>query len=168
MSLRWYIRLFTVQTSEKVCLHVFKFSVHRSFTYALVSNSQTSENVWDLAQAAPPTETDVCCLTYTHVCSIRRFLLTVQLRSQCLPFYRFRAWTHGKRCNSLVSPKCILFLPYLLLYLAISLSNWESPCMFIAKLISERKHPNGCFPMWCQFSSIQVYVVNLLNSREHM
>ena len=33
-----------------------------------------------------PTETDVCCLAYSHVCFIHRFQSAVQLRSQCLPF----------------------------------------------------------------------------------
>ena len=38
--------------------------------YGLVSHSQTSANVWDQAQAAPPpppTETDVFCQAYTQV-----------------------------------------------------------------------------------------------------
>ena len=52
----------------------------------LVSNSETSENVCDLAQAAAPTETNVFCLAYNHVCSIHRFLSVFQLRSQCVPF----------------------------------------------------------------------------------
>ena len=58
----------------------------------LVSNSQTSENVWDLAQAAFPTETNVFCLAYTHMCSIHWFLSAVQLRNQHLPFSNLDRW----------------------------------------------------------------------------
>ena len=71
-----------------VCLHVSKNSAHCS----LVSRSQTSEKVSDLAQAATPTETDVCCLAYTHVCPIHRFLSAAQLRSQCLAFSIVDGW----------------------------------------------------------------------------
>ena len=46
MSYYWHIKLFIEQTSENVSLYLFKYS-------ALVSSPQISENVWDLAQAAP-------------------------------------------------------------------------------------------------------------------
>ena len=146
------------QTSENVYLHVFKYSAH----YSLVWSPQTSENVWDLAQAAPPTETDVCCLGYTHVCSIHWFLSVVQLRSQCLQFPIWDGWkTMYIFTFSQIHSASVLST-------AISLSNWESPCSLIAEWISEWKHRDGCFPMWCRFSSIQFYVVNLLHYRGHM
>ena len=68
----WYIKLFTVQTSENVCIHVFKYSAR----FSLVSDSQTSENVWDLAEAAPPTETDFFSSIYSSV-----FYLSVSVGS---------------------------------------------------------------------------------------
>ena len=67
ISLGWHIRLITVQTSENVRLHVFKYSLLCSFICGLVSNSQTSENVWALTLAATPTRIDALCLAYTHV-----------------------------------------------------------------------------------------------------
>ena len=88
---------------ENVRFHVFKYWSHGS----LVSSFQTSENVWQLAQAAPPTETDVCCIQYFHMCFIHRFLLVAQPQSQCLPS---PSWTDGKLCKSLLSPKSFLFV----------------------------------------------------------
>ena len=67
MSFCWYINLFTVQTSENICLDVFKRSVHCNFMYGLVSNPRKLENIWGLEQSNPPTGTDMCCLAYTNV-----------------------------------------------------------------------------------------------------
>ena len=97
-------QVFYVQTSENVWLYVFEYSVHYSFMYGFVLNSQKWENVWDLAQTALPTKTDVFCLAYNQILSIgfcRQFSCGVNL-------YRF---------PSLLSPKSFLLLFYLLLYL---------------------------------------------------
>ena len=48
---------------------------------------------------------------------------------------------------------------------ALSLSDSEFPCTLIAEWILEKKYRNGCFPMSCRFSSIQIYIVNSLHYR---
>ena len=141
-----------------MCLHVFKYSAPCS----LVSSPQRSEKIWDLAQAAPAAETDVCCLACTHVCLFHRLLSIVHLQSQCLPFPILDGWkkmwiiTFSQNQSASV------------LSTAISLSNWESPCALIADWIWERKHQGRFFLMWFRFSSIQVYIVNLLHHRAHV
>ena len=124
----------------------------------LVWSSHTSGSILDLAQAATPNKTDVCSLAYIHVCSTHQFLSAAQLRNQCVTF------SISDGCKSLLSPKSILLLPYLLLYLFI----WEPPWAFIEEWILKWKHRDNCFPMWCRFSSVQVYIVILKHHRGHM
>ena len=135
MSKRWYIRLFTVQTSEYVCLHVFKYSVQCQFMYGLVSNSQTSEKS-DLAPAAPPTETDLCGLAYTHVCSIHRFLSAVELRSQCLPFSILRRMANDVNLSFLPNSFCFCLI-YCHIFLSLRLSVYAYSRMDFGMEISE-------------------------------
>ena len=99
------------------------------FYFYPVTNCQTSENAFDLVQAALATETDVFCLAYAHVCSIQCFLSAVGSRQlSCgANVYRFPSWTDGKRYKSLISPKFILFLFYLLLLLSVN----ESLCVHL-------------------------------------
>ena len=78
--------------------------------------------------------------------------------------YRFPSWVDEKRCKSLLSFESILFLFYVMLYIF----NWESSCLLIAEWILEWKHRNGCFLMWCRFSSIRVSIVNFLHYRGHL
>ena len=71
------------------CIHAF-FALQ--FHDGAGSNFQASENVWDLTQVAPPTETDVFCLACTHVCPVHRFLSVLQLRSDFSPFSVSDEW----------------------------------------------------------------------------
>ena len=126
-----------------------------------ISVSQTSENVSNIVQAASPTKTDVFCVTYNHVCCIYRFLSAVQLRSQCLPFSNLDG------LKKIRTPNFSKILSAFALCIATSFSNLECSCSLIAEWISEWKHWNEGFPMWCRFSSTQVYIVSSLQSRGH-
>ena len=111
-----------------------------------------------------PPETDVFCLAYAHVCSIYRFLSVVQLGSQCPPFFILG---DGEQCKSLLSPKSILLVFFLLLDLFLIVSNWEPlpSSSFIAEWIPEWKNWNGCFPIWGRLRSIEVCLAGLLDYR---
>ena len=109
-----------------------------------------------------------CVLSNIYLCVFS--IVFCRLFSCRVSAYRFPSWTGGQRCKSLLSPKSILLLFYLLPYLclSLSLSYWDSLCSLIAEWILEWRHRNGCFPMWCRFSSIQVYIVNSLHYRGHV
>ena len=82
--------------------------------YGLVSNSQTSENIEGLAEAAPPTETDMFCLAYTHV-----FYPSVSVGSSALEAMStvFHLGRMENDVNLFVLPNPFCFFFYLLLYL---------------------------------------------------
>ena len=147
--------LFIVQTLENVCLHVVKYSVPCS----LVSNSRTSKNVWDLAQAAPPDQ-NRCVLSNIYSCVFYPSLSdgSSAAESMSTVFYLGRM---ENDVNLYFLPKSLCFV----ISTAISPSSWESSCTRIAECIWKWKHRNGYFPMWFRFSSKQVYVVNFLHYR---
>ena len=115
MSQDWYTRFFNLQSSKNVWQHLIKSSVLSSFLYGLISNSQTSKNVLKSGAGCSP-EQNPCVLSSIYscvlsICLCREFSCGVNI-------YRDSSWMDGKRCISLVFPKSILFLFYLVLYLS--------------------------------------------------
>ena len=155
LSYSWYLGLFAVEISENFWFHVFNIfhPFHTAQSWWFIVKSETSENVWVLVQAVPPTKIDVFCPVYSHPCSIYLFLSVVHLQSQCS-----RSRTDGNKYILLIFPANLLLL----------LSFWEFLRSLTAELILEWKHRYGCFPMWCRFSSLKVCLVALLQFRGHM
>ena len=112
-SWSWYIRLFTVQTSENFLFHVLRFSLHCScimIQHQTLRHRKLSKN-WHMLLLRPR--------PIYFVLKILIFVLSIGFCRQFsygVSVYRFPSWTDGKRCKCLNSPKSILLLFYRLLY----------------------------------------------------
>ena len=91
---------YLLYSHRKTSGYMYSGPLHFFVYEAAVLNSQTSENVWYMVQAALPTKADAFCLVHTHVCSFYRFPSVVQPQSHSWPF---RSNTDGKQCKSWIS-----------------------------------------------------------------